>query len=58
MEAYGVFVAADEAPAPRPAVIALKGIADFADSSKQDDFQRYCAFVSAAILRHAAERLI
>jgi nucleoside phosphorylase/CheY-like chemotaxis protein len=58
MEAYGVFVAADEAPAPKPSVIALKGIADFANSTKQDDYQRYCAFVSAAILRHAAERLI
>ena len=58
MEAYGVYVAAQEAAFPAPEAVALKAVVDFADATKGDAQQRYGAFVSAASLRYLVERLL
>jgi nucleoside phosphorylase len=50
MEAYGVYSAVAMATRPRPFVFSLKSVCDFADQSKNDDFQSYAAYISARIL--------
>ena len=57
MEVYGLYAAAHCASKPRPMAFALKAVCDFADSSKNDDYQRYAAFASANVLRVLMERL-
>lgn len=49
MEAYGVHLACREAADPDPMFLCMKGICDFADSSKDDDWQDYAAFTSAQL---------
>jgi nucleoside phosphorylase len=51
MEAYGVARAASSAIVSQKFVIA-KGVQDFADAQKGDEFRDYAAFVSAAWLHH------
>ena len=58
METYAVFDAAEECPQPRPAAFSLKGVCDFADSRKDDRFQRYAAYTSAETLRCFIERFV
>lgn len=50
LETYGVFLAARLCREPRPSVMSIKAICDFADPAKVDDFQQYAAFTSAAFL--------
>lgn len=50
MEIYGVFMAANNCVAPKPAVMAVKSICDFGDANKNDSFQSYAAFTSANYL--------
>jgi nucleoside phosphorylase len=47
MESYGVATAAAHS-AERPRFLAIRGICDFADSSKSDDWQEYAAGCAAA----------
>ena len=47
MEVYGVYAAASEAPAPTPHAFAIKGVSDFGDETKADDFREFAAYVSA-----------
>jgi nucleoside phosphorylase len=51
MELYGALVAAEEAPRPRPHVVGVKAVVDFADGAKSDDYQEYAAFISAETVR-------
>jgi nucleoside phosphorylase len=55
MEAYGVFAAAMDSPTPRPVPLAIKVVVDFGDGAKNDQWQRYAAHISIAVLRHCAE---
>jgi nucleoside phosphorylase len=50
MEAYGVFVAAQNAREPRPLPLVIKSLCDFGDSNKADKFQRYAAYTSSRFL--------
>jgi nucleoside phosphorylase/ActR/RegA family two-component response regulator len=50
MEGYAVFAAAEEAPEPQPSPLVIKGVVDFADTLKNDRFQRYAAYTSARLL--------
>lgn len=50
MEAYGVYYAAHFAGLPRPLVMSLKSVCDFADPRKNDAMQKYAAYTSAQIL--------
>jgi nucleoside phosphorylase len=52
MEFYGLMCAARLCSEPRPTVLAVKGVSDFASQSKNDEFHRYAAFASALFLRY------
>lgn len=56
MESYGVFMAADSAPAPKPLACSIKSICDFADNRKSDDFQKLAAYTSAQFFFRFAQR--
>lgn len=56
MEAYGVYAAALSAGIPRPSVLSVKSVCDFADPRKNDDMQRYAAYTSAQILSEFLKR--
>jgi nucleoside phosphorylase len=51
MESYGVALAAEMCSTPVNSVLALiiKGVCDFADSGKGDDWHDYCSYASAAL---------
>lgn len=49
MEIYGVYYAANWAIEPKPKVIALKSISDFADSDKGDLYHPYASYTSAKV---------
>ena len=51
METYSLFMAAEEAPAPKPAVFSMKSVVDFADGVKNDLHQKYAAHTSAQALK-------
>lgn len=51
MEIYAVFAAADESMLPRPVALAIKGVSDFADEEKSDDWQPYAAYAGVSVLR-------
>jgi nucleoside phosphorylase len=55
MESYGVFAAASECTLPQPKVFSIKSVCDFADESKDDDWQAYASYTSAQALRAFAE---
>lgn len=58
METYGVFYAANNSSKPRPIAFSLKSISDFADPSKNDNFQKYAAYTSATFMfRFITEKL-
>ncbi len=57
MEAYAVFAAASEAPAPRPTAIVLKGVVDFAGPDKDDSYQKYAAHTSVEVFRLLMDQL-
>lgn len=57
MELYGICVAAEEAAMPRPKVVSLKSVVDFADGEKGDSYQEYGAYISAAAFRLVAPRI-
>lgn len=55
METYGVYAASQEAPLPQPKAFSIKGVSDYADKNKADDYQQYAAFTSTQALRVFAE---
>jgi nucleoside phosphorylase len=50
MEAYGMYYSAYNCSNPKPTAIALKGISDFANTSKNDFFQAYASYTSAMVM--------
>jgi nucleoside phosphorylase len=58
MEAYSVFEAANDVAAPRPTAFCVKGVSDFADHKKSDDFQRYAAYTAAEVFRILVEEYL
>lgn len=56
MEGYGLFYAAHHSIHPRPQyTILVKSVSDYADPEKSDDYQDYCMFTSASMVRHIVE---
>lgn len=49
MEAYGVLAAANAVGNPPPKTIIIKSVCDFADPSKNDEWQKYAAYTSSAL---------
>jgi nucleoside phosphorylase len=58
METYGVLAAAEECSLPQPKVFSLKSVCDFADGNKNDMYQDFAAYTSAATLRTFVERFL
>ena len=52
METYGMYYSVANCSLPRPKVMALKSVCDFADESKGDSYQSYAAYTSASLLFH------
>lgn len=52
MEAYSVFLSADQALLPKPVPIVAKSVCDFADDDKNDSYQNYAAYTSSQIVYH------
>ena len=57
MEAYGVMLAAQEVPHPKPQVIVLKAVQDYADQEKNDRYRSYACYVSAGAVPLVLEEL-
>ena len=57
MESYGVALAASMCSTPARTVhaVIVKGVVDFADGAKNDDWHDYAAYASAAYARHILE---
>jgi len=58
MESYGVYAASEEARIPKPEFFCFKGVSDFADRSKNDQFQPYAAYASARVLQFFLETIL
>lgn len=58
MEGYAIASAAVGSGKPRPTAMIIKGVCDFADADKNDDYQEYAANVSAKFLYEAALRFL
>ncbi|WP_229202615.1 phosphorylase family protein [Rhizobium rhizogenes] len=58
MEAYAVAAAALGSAKPRPKFLIVKGVSDFADENKDDDYQEFAASVSANFLLTAAKEFL
>jgi nucleoside phosphorylase len=56
MEAYAVLKAAAAAARPRPIAFSCKSVCDFADETKDDKWQAYAAYTSAAAVTEFFER--
>lgn len=56
METYGLYYAANHATKPRPKVISIKSVCDYADEEKSDNYQKYAAYTSARFLHEFAIR--
>lgn len=57
MEAYGIHVAATGCAKPRPLPLVMKGVCDYADEDKSDDYQAFAAHVSAKCFYEAVRAL-
>jgi len=49
MECYGMYHAAAMTAAPPPKTICIKSVSDLADRTKDDNFQKYCSYMSARV---------
>lgn len=58
MEIFSIMAAAADASAPRPQAFAVKGVCDFGDDEKSDDYQAYAAYVSVAVLFRFAMKVL
>lgn len=57
MEAYGVMSAVEYAKSPQPTAIIIKSVCDFADKNKNDDWQKYASYTSAAFANELFQHL-
>lgn len=59
MESYGLFYAAYNSIKPRPIYVAsLKSVSDYATKEKNDRYQEYAAYTSAAVLKYIIEHCL
>lgn len=56
MESYGVYYAAHNAMRPRPKPLVIKSICDYANSEKDDRFQRFAAYTSSGYVKYLLEK--
>lgn len=58
MESYAVMYAAENATEPRPKALIVKSVCDYADSRKDDRFQRFAAHTSAEFTKLLCEKYL
>lgn len=58
MEAFGVAWACHQSVSPCPKWLVVKGVSDFADGSKNNEFQSYSSFMSAKVAIEIALRTV
>lgn len=58
MESYAVAYAAENATEPRPYPIIIKSVCDYADSRKDDRFQKFAAYTSAEFAKLLYEKFL
>ena len=58
MEAYPLLFACSHAAEPKPKGFVVKSVCDFADESKNDDYQNYAAYTSANVCAQLIELLL
>ena len=51
-----VYFAANNASAPKPKALVVKSICDFANSEKDDKFQKFAAYTSAGYVQYLLEK--
>lgn len=56
MEIYGMYYASSWAIKPRPRIVAMKGVSDFADSDKGDEYHGYASYTSAKVFEVLAKQ--
>jgi nucleoside phosphorylase/CheY-like chemotaxis protein len=56
LETYAVYYAGRACPSPKPEVISIKSVCDFADDDKDDMYQSYAAYTSSAIVQVLLEQ--
>jgi hypothetical protein len=57
MGAYAVPASAIEGTLPEAKPMIIKGVYDFADDSKSDDFQAYSSYAAAMIMKRLVEKV-
>lgn len=58
MESYAVMYAVENAAQPRPYALAIKGVSDYADGEKSDDYQKFAAYTSAEFAKLLYEKFL
>lgn len=58
MESYAVAYAAEHAVHPRPAALVIKGVSDYANGEKSDEYQKFAAYTSAQFAKFLYERFL
>ncbi|NOU13844.1 MAG: response regulator [Methylococcaceae bacterium] len=57
MEAYAVMAAAEYAADPKPTAVIIKSVCDYANTEKNDDWQKYASYTSAAFADNLFRKL-
>ena len=58
MESYTVMYAAENAAQPQPYALVIKGVSDYADGEKSDDYQKFAAYTSAEFAKLLYEKFL
>ena len=58
MESYAVMYAAKNAAQPQPYALVIKGVSDYADGEKSDDYQKFAAYTSAEFAKLLYEKFL
>ena len=56
MESYGVYYVAANSVRPHPKALVIKSICDYANSEKDDRFQRFAAYTSSGYVKYLLEK--
>ena len=58
MESYAVAYAAKNVAQPQPYALVIKGVSDYADGEKSDDYQKFAAYTSAEFAKLLYEKFL
>ncbi|MBN9297791.1 MAG: hypothetical protein J0I41_12295 [Filimonas sp.] len=58
METYSIYYSCSQTSSPKPIPLSIKGVCDFADNEKNDNIQKYCSHISAALADHVIKNML